>query len=115
MEIVFIFIMGIFIVLALGWVIISSLMEDSELVVSWKKLPTVDQYLQQYPQCRTGRGMRCRECGSGSIQNWGLRGSSTQSVSSDATTVGSGFIATMISALARLSGQMKFPGVICDH
>lgn len=38
----------------------------------WKRLPTLEQYLQAHPNCRTDRGIKCSQCGSSSIKNWGL-------------------------------------------
>ena len=38
----------------------------------WKSLPTLDEYLERHPGCRTGRGILCAQCHSSSIRNWGL-------------------------------------------
>lgn len=38
----------------------------------WLLLPTLEQYLQLNPECKTGTGIRCRVCGGGSLRNWGL-------------------------------------------
>lgn len=35
------------------------------------KLPTVKQYLEQYPDCHTQQGIKCSYCSSKSIKNWG--------------------------------------------
>ena len=39
---------------------------------SYFDIPTVDEYLEQNPQCNTGYGIRCVKCGSKSIKNQGL-------------------------------------------
>ena len=36
-------------------------------------LPTLPQYLQSHPECKTDTGIKCRVCGSKSIKNWGIR------------------------------------------
>jgi len=32
-----------------------------------RSLPTLREYFEEFPECETGRGVRCCECGSGSI------------------------------------------------
>lgn len=44
----------------------------------WRRLPTLAQYLEINPECRTKRGIRCWSCDSGSIKNWGLYSPSDQ-------------------------------------
>ena len=39
---------------------------------SWKKLPTMAEYVRQNPNCKTNSGITCVNCGSRSIRNWGL-------------------------------------------
>lgn len=39
---------------------------------TWKSLPTLEQYLIAHPDCRTNRGIKCSQCGSSSIKNWGV-------------------------------------------
>ncbi|MGV8400904.1 hypothetical protein ACV33W_16940 [Pseudomonas aeruginosa] len=36
-----------------------------------KAIPTLKQYLEQYPECKTARGIKCYRCDAGSIRNWG--------------------------------------------
>lgn len=38
----------------------------------WKAHPTLREYIAAHPWCKTGRGIRCVHCGSGSIRNWGF-------------------------------------------
>jgi len=38
----------------------------------WGRLPTLENYLAEHPDCRTGAGIKCASCGSKSIRNWGL-------------------------------------------
>lgn len=38
----------------------------------WRSLPTLDEYLEENPNCRTGKGIACSKCGGRSIRNWGL-------------------------------------------
>ncbi len=33
---------------------------------------TLDQYLQEFPDCKTSRGIKCAKCGASSIKNWGI-------------------------------------------
>jgi len=40
---------------------------------TWRDLPTLQAYVQAFPRCRTPQGMRCRQCGSGSIKNRGWK------------------------------------------
>ncbi len=40
------------------------------LFVTRQKARSLQQYLAQYPECRTGRGMACAFCNSGSIRLW---------------------------------------------
>lgn len=35
-------------------------------------MPTLKNYLKSYPNCHTGNGIKCCNCGSRSIKNWGL-------------------------------------------
>ena len=41
-------------------------------------LPTLPQYLQSHPECKTNTGIKCRVCGSKSIKNWGIRNQNDQ-------------------------------------
>ena len=34
--------------------------------------PTLQEYVEQNPQCNTGNGIKCFNCGSKSIKNWGI-------------------------------------------
>lgn len=36
--------------------------------------PTLDEYIKDNPQCFTGNGIKCFNCGSKSIRNWGQYG-----------------------------------------
>ena len=38
---------------------------------AWYRRPTLRQYLEQFPHCRSARGIECVHCGSSSIRNWG--------------------------------------------
>jgi hypothetical protein len=38
------------------------------------KTLSMKAYVERYPQCSTGRGMRCATCGASSIKNWGFSG-----------------------------------------
>lgn len=40
---------------------------------TWLDLPTLQAYVKAFPRCQTSQGMRCRQCGSGSIKNWGWK------------------------------------------
>lgn len=40
----------------------------------WRSLPTLDEYLEEHPECNTGKGISCCTCGSRSIRNWGIAG-----------------------------------------
>lgn len=42
--------------------------------INWRALPTVNQYLNANPACRTNHGIRCIQCNSGSIRNFGKDG-----------------------------------------
>jgi energy-coupling factor transporter transmembrane protein EcfT len=42
---------------------------------SYKKWPTVDEYMALHPESNQGRGISCIKCGSKSIRSWGLSGS----------------------------------------
>ncbi len=42
----------------------------------WKSHPTIHEYLLCYPACKTNHGIKCFNCGSGSIKNWGVSNSS---------------------------------------
>lgn len=33
--------------------------------------PTLEEYIKDNPQCYTGNGIKCVNCGSKSIRNWG--------------------------------------------
>jgi hypothetical protein len=39
---------------------------------SYYKLPKLEEYIQQNPKCATENGIKCVNCGSRSIKNWGL-------------------------------------------
>ncbi len=41
-------------------------------VSNWKRLLTYSEYAEEYPDCKTKNGMKCCQCGSRSIKNWGL-------------------------------------------
>jgi len=41
--------------------------------LAWKNLPTLEGYRKAHPDCMTNRGIKCNQCGSPSIKNWGLR------------------------------------------
>ena len=38
----------------------------------WLSVPTLRQYLQENPSCKTPNGIRCNVCNANSIRNWGL-------------------------------------------
>lgn len=38
------------------------------------KTLTLQAYIEKYPHCATGRGIRCAACGATSIKNWGFEG-----------------------------------------
>lgn len=40
---------------------------------AWRKLPTLEAYLHANPECRTGNGIKCVNCGAKSIKNWGVK------------------------------------------
>jgi hypothetical protein len=40
---------------------------------TWQDLPTLQAYAKAFPRCQTSEGIRCRQCGSGSIKNWGWK------------------------------------------
>jgi len=42
--------------------------------MNWRALPTVKQYLNANTACRTNHGIRCNQCNSGSIRNFGKDG-----------------------------------------
>lgn len=39
----------------------------------WQKIPTLNQYVFHNPECKTNRGIKCRNCNSMSIKNWGQK------------------------------------------
>ena len=39
---------------------------------SWKDLPTLEEYGQAHPECKTQSGIRCMVCKGGSIRDWGV-------------------------------------------
>ena len=41
-------------------------------------IPTLPQYLQSHPECKTDTGIKCRVCGSKSIKTWGIRNQNDQ-------------------------------------
>ena len=38
----------------------------------WKALPTLQEYLEAHPECKTSSGPKCHHCSSRSLRNWGL-------------------------------------------
>lgn len=61
----FIFCLLLFVSVFLGLVIFS-IMGTKE----WEAAkPTLSEYLSAHPDCKTDRGIRCSNCGSGSIKN----------------------------------------------
>lgn len=40
-------------------------------------LPTLKSYLKVYPHCHTSHGIKCCNCGSKSIRNWGIKHSNS--------------------------------------
>lgn len=38
----------------------------------WEKQPTLEEYIKSNPDCQTKTGIRCFNCNSGSIKNWGI-------------------------------------------
>lgn len=40
------------------------------------KIPSFDKYIQDFPDCNSGSGIKCNKCGSKSIRNWGVRSKS---------------------------------------
>lgn len=55
-------------------VIIGILFFISKIHRSYLDMPTLDEYLKENPQCKTGNGIKCFNCGSKSIRNWGEYG-----------------------------------------
>lgn len=53
--------------------LVDFLCSDPELEAFLER-PTLNQYLAQYPHCKTSRGIRCVSCNSSSIRNFGLEG-----------------------------------------
>lgn len=43
----------------------------------WLSIPTLYTYLADNPECETKRGVRCAQCGAGSIRNWGVSGANS--------------------------------------
>lgn len=41
----------------------------------WIKLPVMPDYVATNPACKTDRGLRCSQCSSSSIRNWGANDS----------------------------------------
>ncbi|MDD2887648.1 MAG: hypothetical protein PHY66_08265 [Aliarcobacter sp.] len=41
---------------------------------SYLDIPTLDEYIKDNPHCFTGNGIKCFNCGSKSIRNWGQYG-----------------------------------------
>ena len=45
-----------------------------ESIKKYLAIPKLEDYLKKNPDCGTGRGIRCFNCGSGSIRDWGYSG-----------------------------------------
>lgn len=45
----------------------------------YRGLPTMQEYLSRHPECRTARGLKCFQCSSQSIRNWGLQNAHSSS------------------------------------
>jgi hypothetical protein len=41
---------------------------------SYFDMPKLNEYLKEHPKCNTGNGIKCINCGSKSIRNWGKFG-----------------------------------------
>lgn len=60
--------------IAYVFVIIAVLVVGYRIYNLWEyfTLPTLNKYLQNNPKCRTNSGIKCNNCGSKSIRNWGI-------------------------------------------
>lgn len=38
----------------------------------YEKIPTLEEYTTQNPECKIKNGFKCNNCGSRSIKNWGV-------------------------------------------
>ncbi len=45
----------------------------------YQGIPTMQEYLSRHPECRTARGLKCFQCNSQSIRNWGLQNAASSS------------------------------------
>ncbi|MBB5187104.1 hypothetical protein HNQ57_001367 [Zhongshania antarctica] len=64
MEIIFFPLVAIF----LTYILITR----SRINSKWKKAPILSDYMLKHPDCKTSNGLKCAQCGSISIKNWGL-------------------------------------------
>lgn len=65
---------GLFIIIVILGVFAFAIWSMTANHIRWKKTPTLREYLAENPECRTQRGIRCNQCNSGSIKNWGIDG-----------------------------------------
>lgn len=64
----------VIIVIAITFIVFVFVLEYKK----WKSIPTIKDYLARHPECKTGQGIKCVNCGSKSIKNWGLKSSNDQ-------------------------------------
>ena len=57
----------LFAIVVLVWIIF-------KVFKSYFDMPTLNEYVKEYPHCNTGNGIKCVNCGSKSIRNWGKFG-----------------------------------------
>lgn len=57
-----------------GWIVIIVLAVRAYIRrhLSWRRLPTLREYLSAHPTRSTDTGVKCRVCNASSIRNWGL-------------------------------------------
>jgi hypothetical protein len=48
-----------------------------KIITSYLYMPSLKEYIKENPQCNTGNGIKCFNCGSKSIRNWGKFGANS--------------------------------------
>ncbi len=71
------YVVGGWVLVAVSVVILSHLMKPivwagASSDAAWLRIPSLDEYLFANPSCKTPRGIKCNQCGSSSIKNWGM-------------------------------------------
>lgn len=59
--------------LLLGFVFVAANRTYRKKLAEWRKLPTLAEYLEQHPECKTDQGPVCNKCQATRILNRGLK------------------------------------------